>query len=614
MNKSYIKSLLIILILLLSFGLFACKEKGNSNNNNNNNNNQEEYDLSDLSVRDYTAKNGIVTAANPYAANVGIEILKKGGNAFDAAVAVAFAIGVCEMDASGIGGGGLMIAYNVNTKQKLYYNFRECASESVSTDLSHYVASDNNYCLYTAVPTELAGLKQILDEQGTMSLSEVLAPSISLARDGVVCTPELIANINDNNAKINRNDYLKNIFKRENGSRLKVGDTLVQKDLANTLENIANNGIEYFYQGEFSESLINTINNNGGSITRNDLNTALSRNYLASDKIITGTYKNYDIITVGSPSTGGTMLVEMLNMLEAYDNNSATKIKDLEHNSVAYINLIATVMQLAYGDKQKYIADNNFVDVPLVGLLNKEYAEERIRKYNVDSAYLGTSLNDEELPYGDPYKYQENKNLVYNDGDALDHESTTSFSIADKDGNMVSITQTINNFFGSGVSIEGSGFFLNDQLKDFSYDEGSVNVIEPLKQPASYMLPTVVLKDGHVFSTFGTPGGAKIPAAGLQVFLNMVEFNMNIKDAINAYRVYCFTTSENDRGKDSKEIYIESGLSSLKEELERYHYKVNVYGDSLVHSYFGGVQGIVVEGDYLHGSADIRRDGKALGY
>ena len=603
LNKK-INIILLFLILLLSF-LVACKKDDKEE--------QEEptkYDLDDLSVRDYVSKNGIVTAANPYAANVGIEILKKGGNAFDASVAVAFALGVCEMDASGIGGGGLMIAYNVNTKNKLYYNFREFASKDVSTDLHTYDEMGDRYCLYTAVPTELAGLVQILKDQGTMKLSDVIAPAIKLAKEGVVCTPELIANINDNSTKINRNEYLKDVFKRENGSRLKAGDKIYQNDLANTLQAISDNGIEYFYQGEFADKIINTINTNGGVISKEDMVMALNKNYLDSSKIITGTYKNYDLITVGSPSTGGTMLVEMLNMIEASEIN----VKELGHNTKEYLNLLATIMQLAYGDKQKYLADSNFVDVPLKGILSKDYARERISKYKTGSAYLGCSLNEEELPYGDPYKYDDTLKTTYEDGDSLEHCSTTSFSVVDKEGNMVTFTQTINNFFGSGISVPGTGFFLNDQMKDFSYEEGSINVIEPLKQPASYMLPTVVLKEGKPYATFGTPGGSRIPSAGLQVFLNMVEFDMNMQDAINAYRIYCFTTSEADRNKTKKVLYIEVGLNSLKEELNNMGYEVNVYGDSDIHSYFGGVQGIKVEGSDYHGGADPRRDGKALGY
>lgn len=607
-SKRAIKTLLIILIFAMTF-LMACKKERDTNKGSGNGN-KVEYDLEDLSVRDYVSKNGIVTAANPYAANVGIEILKKGGNAFDASVAVALAIGVAEMDASGIGGGGLMIAYNVNTKNKLYYNFREFASKDVSCDLSTYASMEDRYCLFTAVPTELAGLAQILKDQGTMSLSDVIAPAIKLARDGVVCTPELIANINDNTVKINRNDYLKNIFRRENGSRLKVGDKIYQVDLANTLQTISDNGIEYFYQGELADNIIETVNANGGTLTKEDMVMALNRNYLDTDKIITGTYKDYDLITVGSPSTGGTILVEMLNMIEASD----ISVSDLGHNSKEYLNLLATVMQLAYGDKQKYLADSNFVEIPLKGILSKDYARERISKYIEGRAYLGCSLNEEELPYGDPFKYDDKVNTAYVDGDSLDHCSTTSFSVVDKEGNMVTFTQTINNFFGSGISAPSSGFFLNDQLKDFSFEEGSINVIEALKQPASYMLPTVVLKSGAPYATFGTPGGSRIPSAGLQVFLNMVEFDMNMQEAIDAYRIYCFTTSEADRDKTKKDLYIEVGLNPLKDELSNMGYEVNVYGDSSIHSYFGGVHGIKVEGDNYHGGADPRRDGKALGY
>ena len=601
------------MFLFLFFCMFVCAcnlENADEDEKKKDEKQEETIDISDLSVRDYVALNGIVTAANPYAANVGIEILKAGGNAFDAAVAVAFAIGVCEVDASGIGGGGLMIAYNMNTKNKLYYNFREFASASVSTDLNNYTSMGDRYCLYTAVPTELAGLNQILLEQGTMTLSEVLAPAIKLAREGVVCTPELITNINDNAVKINRNDYLKNVFKRENGSRLKIGDTIYQNALANTLQEISDKGIEYFYTGALADKIVQTVNDNGGTITKEDLNLAYNRNYLDTNSIISGTYKDYDLITVGSPSTGGAMLIEMLNMMEAYEGS----ISELNHNSLEYLNLIATVMQLAYGDKQKYLADNKFVDVPLKGLLSKDYAKERIQKYEKGKAYLGTSLSEDELPYGNPYLYQGEIGLDYVSADSLDHYSTTSFSVVDKSGNMVTCTKTINNFFGSGISPVDSGFFLNDQMRDFSYEEGSINIIEPLKQPASYMLPTVVLKNDKTFATFGSPGGSRIPAAALQVFLNMVEFDMNIQDAINACRIYCFTTSEADRNKTSKVLYIESGLNKLKNELIKYGYDVLIYGDATIHSYFGGVQGIKVEALGYHGGADPRRDGKALGY
>lgn len=592
--------LLSVLIILLSTG---CKKKNPVEEDN------PQIDFTDLSVRDVVCENGCVAAANPYAAKVGIDILKNGGNAFDAAVAVSLALGVVEMDASGIGGGGLMIAYNVNSKQSLFYNFREFASSMAQTDLSHYAEMGDRYNLYTGVPTLLAGLSQILKEQGTKTLKEVFAPAIDLAENGCVATPELINNINDNSTKINRNDYLKQTFKRENGSRLREGDIIKQTALANTFKLIAEKGIEEFYQGTMADKIVETVTKNGGIITKEDLKLALNKNYFMEDSIIKGTYKDYDVLTVGSPSSGGAMLIEMLNMIEAYKD--VTKLK---HNSAEYVNLLATVMQLAYGDKEKYLADELFVDIPLDGLLSKEYAASRIEKYQVGKAYLGTALSSEEQPYGDAYAYSSSTKTDYELGMQESHYSTTSFSIVDKEGNMVTITQTINNFFGSGISPEGTGFFLNDQLKDFSYIEGSINVIEPLKQPASYMLPTVVLKNGKPFATLGTPGGSRIPAAGLQVFLNMTDFNMNMQEAINAPRIYCFTTNESNRLDKTKQIYIENALNNIKEELSSFGYEVISYADSQIHSYFGGVQGVKVEGANYHGGADPRRDGKALGY
>lgn len=609
MQKKFIKNFLVIILFLLAIFVVGCK-KDDDEKDKPSKDDDIGYVLDDLTVREYVGKNGIVTAANPYAAQVGIDILKNGGNAFDAAVGVAFAIGVAEMDANGLGGGGLMIAYNVNTNKSLFYNFREFASSEVSLDLSTYETKGDRHCLFTAVPTELAGLSQILEDQGTLTLKEVLAPSINLARNGVVCTPELINNINDNSSKVNLNSYLKDTFKRPNGSRLKAGDTIIQADLANTLEAISNNGINYFYEGEFASKLVETVTSNGGKLTLQDLKRALDKNYLEENNIIKGTYKDYSIMTVGSPSTGGTMLVEMLNMLESYTGS----ISDLGHNSAEYINLISTVMQLAYGDKEKYLADKNFVDIPLQGILNKEYARERLEKYRVGQAYLGTGLNDTEVPYGDPTKYNDKKTLSYCEGESLDHYSTTSFSVVDKDGNMVTFTQTINNFFGCGISVENSGFFLNDEMKDFSYVEGSINVIEPLKQPASYMLPTVILNNGKPYATIGSPGGSRIPSAGLQVILNMIEFGMDIQSAINSPRAYCFTTNESNRGDSSKDIYIENGLNQIKDELTSFSYNVTSYGDQQIHSYFGGVQGIKVESNAYHGGADPRRDGKALGF
>lgn len=595
------RSILILLIFILIFVVSSCRKETTSFT--------QTFDYTDLSVRDYTSENGMVTAANPLAAKVGLDVLMKGGNAFDAGVAVSMALGVSEMDASGIGGGGMMMAYKAKTKEALFYDFREFASIDTKEDLSYYENMGTSYSMFTATPTLLAGLNQILKDEGTLSLSEVLAPSILLAKEGITLTPELVDNINDSSFKLSLNEYLKSTFRKENGSRLKVGDILVQKDLASTLEKIAEKGIAYFYTGELGNSIVKTVNDHGGVLTTNDMERALNKNY-QQDSYLNGTYKDYEILTVGSPSTGGVMLLEMLNMLESYSG----EIAELGHNSGEYINLISTAMSLAYGDKEKYLGDANFVDIPLEGLLSKEYARNRFTKYKKGEAYLGTAISKDEEAYGDPSSYMTQNGKTYEIGEAQSHDSTTSFSIIDKEGNMVTITQTINNLFGSGISPEGSGFFLNDEMKDFSFTLGSANVIEPLKEPASYMVPTIVLKNDLPFATFGTPGGSRIPSTALQIFLNITEFKMNMEEAIEAYRIHCFTTSENNRSDESKLIFLENGLLPLKEELESYKYKTFYYGDQKLDSYFGGVQGIKIEDGKYHGASDLRRDGKAFGY
>lgn len=585
---------LLVAMILLSVSLVGCTPT---------------FDYTDLSVRDYVGKNGIVTAANPYAAKVGLDILQSGGNAFDAAVAVSFAMGVVEPDATGIGGGGLMIAYNVNTGRSLYYNFREFAPQNATAD--KYQQDYTSQCgKAIAVPTQVAGLLTILEEQGTMSRNEVMAPAIRMADEGVVVTPELAAVIYDNFTTLAKSSSeTQPVFFPNGLDPIEEGEMLIQKDLAKVLQNIADNGKSYFYTGEFAQKVVDTIQQAGGYVTMDDMKYAMD-NYPVTSEALTGSYNGYDILTVGSPSTGGTMLIEMLNMLEAYGKSAS--IEQLGHNSPEYINLIATVMQLAYGDKEKYMADTSFVEVPLEGLTNKEYAADRFTKYKAGSAYLGTASGD--VPYGNPWEYQDETATLYADGTSGDHYSTTSFSIIDKDGNIVTFTQTINSFFGTGYVPEGTGFFLNNEINDFSMQPDSINAVAPYKQPASYMMPTVVLKDNKPYVTLGSPGGSRIPSAVLQVLLNIMEFDMNIQDAISAARVYCFTTDDSNSSDTAKDIYIEGALKGLEGQLQAMGYNVLYYGVTEYSSYFGGVQGIKVTDNGYHGGADPRRDGKALGY
>ncbi|MCM1043194.1 MAG: gamma-glutamyltransferase [Corallococcus sp.] len=567
----------------------------------------EEFDPTDLSVRDYVGKNGVVASANPYASKAGLDILKAGGNAFDAAVAVAFAIGVAEPDANGLGGGGVMMSYNADTQKSVYYNFREFASFS-------YDGQKSGEGTYIAVPTEVAGLLTILEEQGTMTRQQVMKPAIDLAESGVIVTPELAKNISSYAYKLYGcgDTGVEDAFLIDGLDPIAEGSTLVQPQLANTLKLISEKGKEGFYKGELAQKIVARIQELNGYVTMSDMEYAMN-NYPKKGDALTGEYGGYSILTANSPSTGGTMLIEMLNMLEHYKTTGL--ISQLNHNSAEYVNLIATVQQLSYGDKEKYMADSAFVDVPYKGLTSKEYAAERLQKYTAGKAYLGTASNADEQPYGNPIPYNGAEVAEYGMSVQDSHFSTTSFSVADKHGNLVTFTQTVNNFFGSGKVAEGTGFFLNDQIRDFSYTEGSINSVEAGKQPASYMMPTVLLKDGKPFATLGTPGGSRIPAAMLQVILNMLEFGMDIQSAINAPRFYCFTTNESNRNDTAKELVIEKSLESLSQTLQSFGYDITVQGYEPIDSYLGGVQGIqLTNKGELHGAADPRRDGKAFGY
>lgn len=601
--RSTKKSILFIVIFFITIALVGCKTP---------NGNTDNYDYTDLSVRDYISENGSVAAANPYAAKAGLDVLKAGGNAFDAAVAMSFALGVVEPNATGLGGGGIMVAYDASAGEYISYNFREFVPAAGDASAYPNGAADLDYGpLSCGVPTQVAGLVTIQAERGVKTRQEVMQPAIDLAANGVPVTPELANNINDCFYIImdSRNET-RDVFTSDGITPLATGEILVQTDLAHTLQLISDLGSEGFYKGEVAESIVNTLAKKGGIITLDDLEYAMN-NYPIVETPVQGTYHGYDVISATTPSSGGIILLEALNMLEVYGD-----VSNLEHNSVEYINVVATAMQLAYGDKRKYIADSKFVEVPIQGLLSKAYAEERWEKFNPNQAYLGRFIGDDD--FGNPWPYQSNaQNTSFSETEYDEHFSTTTFSAADKDGNIVSVTQTINHFFGNGIVPEGTGFFLNNQLSSFTLTSTSASYVKPYKQPVSHIMPTIIMKDGNPYATLGSPGSMRIPSAVLQVILNMIDFGMDIQTAINSPRFYSYACASTDLSSTSKDIYVERALYNLvKDELTAMNYNVIVEGSGDIDLYFGGVQGIrfIYEEGKLHGGADPRRDGKALGY
>lgn len=615
-KKNIVRFLSLSLLLVGVFTMTAC-DKGNEGSD----------DFLDLSVRDYVGENGVVTAASPYAAKAGLDILKAGGNAFDAAVAVSFALGVVEPHASGIGGGGILVGYDALEGEYVSYNFREFVPAAGTAAIYGSDANLDDNVMSCGVPTQVAGLLKIEEDRGALTRQEVMAPAIKYAKDGITVTPGLASVFSENFAQAmkSREETL-SVFTSDGIEVLVEGDLLIQPDYANVLQKISDEGAVGFYTGSVADAIVESMQTHEGAtesdkglITHEDLLFAMN-NYPKIATPIYGTYNGFEFYTASTPSSGGIILLETLNMLEHYSTKTGKTLASLGHNSAEYLNVVATAMAAAYGDKRQYIADETFINVPIEGLLSKAYAADRWDQiYTEGSAWLGRHAagGSSSSDYGNPKKYM-SSNMTFSTEtdphDYIEHYSTTSFSIADKDGNIVSVTQTINHFFGNGVVPKDCGFFLNNQLSSFSLTPSSVHYVEPYKQPVSHIMPTIIMKDGQPWATLGTPGGLRIPSAIIQVVLNLIEFDMDIQSAIASPRIYSYAAANGDYGGDGKrDLYIEGASLEMLQQLEAMNYFTIPYDN--IDLFFGGVHGIrFISDSEIHGGADPRRDGKALGY
>ena len=668
--KKFNKILLVFLFVIAAFFAFACKDKNSGNTPDPNGGEGQggsgqsgegqggsgqsgqggqgntivvpehfmdglnEEDLLDLSVRSAKGTHGAVASANAYASYAGYYTLLKGGNAFDAAVAVAFALGVVEPYASGIGGGGVMTCYNAKTGEYLFYNFREFMPLAGTAE--NYTTNGLNWkegICSAGTPTEVLGLCKIIDDLGTKSYAEVLEPAIYYAEQGFTVQDTLADTIYDS---VLEYEPAKAVF--SNGRRaLRTGEKLVQTDYANVLKEIAEKGVDGFYEGWVADAIIKAFRTNGGLVTREDLDYA-KEHYPIIDTPLHGTYNGYDIYTANTPSSGGIIMIETLNMLEHYCRANNTSLSEIGNNTSEYIHLLATALQLSYADKRHYIADRKMENVPIEGLSSKAYAAQRWdalydpnNTIRLTSSYDWGGASRDGKGYGEdksPWNYQSTTDLSYSVDEWEDDNGTTSFSVADSEGNIVSFTQTLNHFWGAYVIPEGCGFFLNNQLSSFSTTTGSVHYIRPLKQPVSHIMPTIVLKDGDPVATFGSPGSMRIPSAVIETCINLLDFKMDIQTAINNPRIYgyCVSTADSDSMTDGatyvthKLLEIENvGLgANVLSDLSAKKYYVKTYDK--VDLYFGGVQGITFkyngDGELIEimGGADPRRDGKALAY
>ncbi len=476
-------------------------------------------------VKPVQARNGMVVTSEPLATQVGVHILEAGGNAVDAAVAVGYALAVTLPRAGNIGGGGFMLVYSARTGEVTAIDYRETAPVGAHRDM--YLDDDGavdtelvrHSHLASGVPGTVAGLNLALQQFGTMSLSELIDPAIRLAEEGFIVSPELGRSLESASRLLGQWASSRKVFYKSDASVYESGDRFVQPDLAKTLSAIRDNGPDVFYAGAIADLIVREMAQHGGLITKTDLAGYIP----VVRKPVHGTYRGYDVYSMAPPSSGGPHIVQMLNILEGFDLSASG------HNTAAAIHLMTEVMKRAYADRSKYLGDPGFIRIPLDGILSKSYAAD-LRK-TIDPARVTPSSA---IAPGHP--------------PGAESTETTHFSIVDQWGNAVSNTYTINFSYGSGIVVEGAGFLLNNEMDDFSArpgfpnDDGLVggeaNSIAPRKRMLSSMSPTIILKDGRPFLVTGSPGGSRIITTTLQIILNVIDYGMNVQEAVNAPRMH----------------------------------------------------------------------------
>ena len=530
-----------------------------------------------------TAENGMVAALRYEPAEIGKRIMEQGGTAIDAAVAVALALTVTMPHMCSIAGGGIMTFYNAEQDKVVFLSFREVAPQFQTAELwvedgeGNVIGSHKSVGgLACGVPGEVAGLYYALKTYGTMEWADVVQPSIDLAREGFIMTPELREGVNYAYNVFANNPELSEIYLDEDGLVIEAGQLVKNEYLAKAYETLRDQGRDAVYGGVLGEAIVKAAQATGGVMTMADLEAY----DCWEDTPATGTYKGYTVYSSNSPSSGGTFIIQMLNMME--------ELPVQEHGSVEYYHQIHEVEALAFADRAEYMADTRFVDVPLDGLMSKEYAQERVKALDMTKPQIYT--------YGNAWDYE------------TESQNTTNFVVADKAGNMVALTHTINGFWGSHDYVQGCGFFLNNQLDDFVQGTGYSNSLEPGKCPMSSMSPTVVFDpDGNPFMTVGAPGGFMIYQGVFQAIINAIDYGMNADEAVNTGRVAVLGSTTFYSPEDVPEDVL-NGLKALGyEEFATY----NAIGFPVAIMYKDGkLEG----GAEDHSSISLYSDGVAIGY
>jgi gamma-glutamyltranspeptidase/glutathione hydrolase len=536
------------------------------------------------------ARHAMVVASHP-AEQAGVEILKKGGNAIDAAVAVGFALNAAYPFAAAIGGGGFM-TIRMADGTTTFIDFREMAPGSASKDM--YLDASGNPTRDSAqgwrsagVPGTVRGFEMAHKKFGKLTWAEDLAPAITMASKGFPAPYALAESLHSRS--LSNNPESKRVFQRD-GNFYEQGDTVTFPDLARTLSRIAEHGADEFYTGETAHTYADAMAANGGLITLDDL-----KNYKAVERTpLTGKYRNYTIITAPPPSGGGLGILQMLGMLEG------TGYEKGGFGSASSLHYEAEVMRRFYADRAEYLGDPDFVKSPgsmentVRALLDPDYIASR--RASIDPAHATLSS-------------------VIGPGKPAGAESseTTHYDVVDEQGNAVSVTFTLNGGYGNGITVPGLGILLNNEMDDFvtklgtpnlfGLIQGKPNIIEPGKRPLSSMAPTIVLKDGKLFAVLGGPGGSRIPSAILQAFVDVVDFGMNAQDAVDAPRIHHQWMPDR--------ITMEHGLSpDTVNALKALGHDARYEGGPVT----AEVEMILVDGGWIQGAGDPRRSGTAAGY
>jgi gamma-glutamyltranspeptidase/glutathione hydrolase len=533
-----------------------------------------------------TFESAAVVSARKEASEIGVAILQKGGNVFDAMVATELALAVCYPYAGNIGGGGFMV-YRLNNGEIGALDYREKApakaTEKMYLDANGKIVPNlsTEGAMSVGIPGTIAGIFAAHEKFGKLSMQEIMQPVIDLAKKGVRVTEKEFAQIESHKKTIlevsGKSNYL--------SANYQVGDTIKYPKLASTLLRILKNGKNEFYEGETAQKLVSFIQKNGGIISLSDL-----KNYQPVwRKPIRTQFKNYSIISMSPPSSGGITLSQMLKMAEKYP------LKRYKHNSVKYIQILTEVERRAFADRNYYLGDPDFVEIPIQKLLDSVYLENRMSNFNFKKASKSSEIGFGKLP--------------------AESMETTHYSIVDSFGNAVSVTTTLNGAFGSKLYSDELGFFFNNQMDDFSSKVGEANSyglvgsdankIEPNKRMLSSMTPTIVEKNNKLFMVLGTPGGSTIITSVFQTILNIVVFDYTMQQAVNAFRFHHQHLPDEIRMENN-------GFSEkIRNRLQKLGYTINLDSNPII----GKVDAIkILENKKIETGADFRGDDKAVGY